>query len=78
MSVNEGTNETEGAHALLDLRYGGSDATIRSITPVTYPQIGEINSGFAIKTSLENSGNSLWNYPPADGRGSHLLAGKRA
>eukprot|EP00918_Siedleckia_nematoides_P006424 GHVU01013917.1.p1 GENE.GHVU01013917.1~~GHVU01013917.1.p1 ORF type:complete len:177 (-),score=18.40 GHVU01013917.1:433-963(-) len=37
MAVNMGTSEEEGAHALLDLRYGGRDATVRLITPAKYP-----------------------------------------
>ena len=78
MSVNEGINETEGARALLDLRYGGSDATIRSITSLSYPQFSEIDGGYARSTSLENRGSLLWNDPSAGDRGSHFLAGKNA
>eukprot|EP00920_Eleutheroschizon_duboscqi_P035208 GHVT01084832.1.p2 GENE.GHVT01084832.1~~GHVT01084832.1.p2 ORF type:complete len:185 (+),score=1.07 GHVT01084832.1:1-555(+) len=62
MSGNIGESEAEGAQALLDLRYGGNDVTIRSTTPAKYPRLEGVNKEPAMNTSFGKIDNILWRY----------------
>eukprot|EP00920_Eleutheroschizon_duboscqi_P006020 GHVT01014038.1.p1 GENE.GHVT01014038.1~~GHVT01014038.1.p1 ORF type:complete len:133 (-),score=0.27 GHVT01014038.1:171-569(-) len=73
-----GINEKEGARALLDLRYGGNDAIIRSATPATYPSMEGIDENTTINNSVGTTDKVLWQCLLAGTRGSRGRTGKMA
>ena len=62
MSANVGSNDEKGAQALLDLRYGSGDATIRCTTPVKYPSVEDLVLGRALNESISSVDNVWWKY----------------